>query len=58
MSFQQKANILASTAMATDFEHKLNRTDKFYKSVKFQSNPLRAYPGITLFFPLFSEVRR
>ena len=52
LSFQQKAIILVSVAMATDFEHKLNCADEFYKPVKFQANPLRAYPGITLFiFP-------
>ena len=54
MSFQQKAIVFVSVAMATDFEHKLNNADEFYKPVKFQANPLRAYPGITLF--IFSIV--
>ena len=38
--FQQKALVLDSVAMATDFEHKLDHADEFYKHVKFQANPL------------------
>ena len=38
--FQGKAIVLVSVAMATDFDHKLNRADEFYKHVKFQANPL------------------
>ena len=34
--------------MATDFEHKLNCADELYKPAKFQADPLKAYPGITL----------
>ena len=48
--FSTKGHFLVSVAMATDFEHKLNCADEFYKPVKFQANPLRAYPGITLYF--------
>ena len=36
--------------MATNFDHKLNYADEFYKPVKFQANPLWAYPGVTLSF--------
>ena len=50
LSFQQKAIVLILVAMAMDFEDKLNCTDEFCKPVKFQGNPLRAYPGITLSF--------
>ena len=35
MSFQQKATVLASVAMATDFEHKLDLPNEFYKPVKY-----------------------
>ena len=49
---QQNAIVLILIAMATDFEHKSNRSDEFHKPVNFQANPLRAYPGITFFiFP-------
>ena len=34
------AVVLVSVAVATDFEHKLNRADEFYKPVKFQANPV------------------
>ena len=52
LSFQQKAIVLVSVAMAKDFEKKLNCADEFYKPVKFQAKPLWAYPGIRLsFFP-------
>ena len=40
LSFQQKDIVLVSVTMATDFEHKLNLADEFYKHVKFQGNPL------------------
>ena len=40
LTFQQKANVLILIAMVTDFEHKSNRSDEFYKPVKFQANPL------------------
>ena len=36
--------------MATDFEHKLNCADELYQPVKFEANPLPAYPDITLSF--------
>ena len=39
MSFQKKAIVLVLVAMATDFEHKWNCADEFYKPVKFQANP-------------------
>ena len=42
MSFQQKAIVLVSVVMATDFEHKLSGADEFYKHVKFQANSLSA----------------
>ena len=38
--FSTKAIVLASVAMAMDFEHKLDYADEFYKPVKFQANPL------------------
>ena len=40
LSFQQKAIVLASVALATDFERMLNYADEFYKPVKFQANQL------------------
>ena len=33
-------DFLVLVAMATDFEHKSNRSDKFYKPVRFQANSL------------------
>ena len=57
MSFQQKAIVLISVAMATNFEHKLNGAEEFYKLAKFQANTLQAYPSITLSFsPVFGSV--
>ena len=50
MSFQQKAIVLVSITMGTDFEHKLNCADEFYKPVKFQADPLSWY--YTFFFPI------
>ena len=47
--FSIKGIVLVIVATARDFEHKLNCADKFFKPVKFQANPLWAYPGITLF---------
>ena len=49
MSFQQKVIVLVSFAIATDFEPKSNRTDEFYKRVKFQANSLWAYNGISVY---------
>ena len=40
MTFQQKVIVLVLVAMSTDFEHKSNCSDEFYKPVKFQTNPL------------------
>ena len=40
LTFQQKVIVLILVAMATDFEHKSNRSDEFYKPVQFQANPL------------------
>ena len=40
LSFQQKAIVLISVAMATNFEHKLNCAEEFYKLAKFQANIL------------------
>ena len=48
LSFQQKSIVLVSVTMATDFEHKLNRADEFYKPTKVQGNLVWAYPGIDL----------
>ena len=59
LSFQQKTIFLVLVAMATSFEPKLNCADEFYEPVKFQANPLLAYPGITLsFFPKVSVLWR
>ena len=38
--FSTKGIVLLLVAMATDFEHTSNRSDEFYKPVKFQANPL------------------
>ena len=40
LSFQQKAIVLISVAMAMDFGHKFDCADEFYKIVKSQTNPL------------------
>ena len=40
LSLQQKAIVLILAAMATDFEHKFNCADEFYKHVQFEANPL------------------
>ena len=49
MSFQQNTIVLISVAMATNFEHKLNGAEEFYKLAKFQAITLQAYPSIALF---------
>ena len=57
MSFQQNTIVLIPVAMATNFEHKLNGAEEFYKLAKFQANTLQAYPSIALsFFPVFGSV--
>ena len=53
LSFQQKTVVLVLVAMATDFEHKVNYADEFYKPVKFQANPLLSWSWyFTFFYPI------
>ena len=51
--FSKKTIVLFLVAMATDFEHKFNCADEFYKPVKFQANPQLSLPWYYTF--LFSH---